>query len=165
MPRILASFVFLVMSLGPAWARSEKTLAYPRADVWATAVRFLVVDERLRILDKDPEAGYVLFELAQDKKKFRGSLEVTTVQVDGRTNVKFIIQIEDRPSWMELAMLERLERKLRAELGAPSPPPSKKPPGPAEDKPADKPADKGADKNKDTDKPREEGGVRISPTP
>jgi hypothetical protein len=171
MPRILASFVFLFMSLGPAWARSEKTLAYPRDQVWPTAVRFLVVDEHLRVLDKDADAGYVLFELREDKKTFRGSLEIMTVQVDGRPNVRFVIQIEDRPHWIEMAMMERLERKLRAEHGSPSPPPSKKPARPeekGEDKPADKPADKTADKSadkKDEGKPREEGGVRISPTP
>jgi len=40
-------------------------------------VRFLVVDEHLRILDKDPNAGYVLFGFA-GQEKFRGSLEVMT---------------------------------------------------------------------------------------
>lgn len=120
---------------GPAWARSEKTLAYQRTDVWPAAVRFLVVDEHLKITDKDADAGYVLFELRDDGKLFRGSLEVMTVVRDGRTLVRFVLQIADRPSWLEIAMLTRLETKLRAELGSPAPPPSKQDPPPAKDEP------------------------------
>jgi hypothetical protein len=135
-----------------AWARSEKTLAYQREDAWPAAVRFLRVDERLKITEKDADAGYVLFELKEEGKTYRGSLEVMTVTVDGRPQVKFVMQVEDRPSWLEIAMLQRLERKLRAELGSPTPPPSKKP---REEAPPPKP--------EEPKKPDE--GVKISPTP
>jgi len=115
-----------------AWARSEKTLAYPRDQAWPTAVRFLVVDEHVRITEKDADAGYVLFELRDDRKMFRGSLELVSLVRDGRSVVRFVLQIADRPSWLEIAMLGRLETKLRAELGAPTPPapePPRKEPG------------------------------------
>ena len=143
----------------PAAARSEKTLAYPRDQVWATAVRFLVVDEHVKVTEKDAEAGYVLFELRDDGKPFRGSLEVMTVVRDGRTLVRFVLQIEDRPSWLEIAMLARLETKLRAELGAPSPPPS---PRPDPDPPRkDGPKQDGPKQ----DEPRQDDGPPVSPTP
>jgi hypothetical protein len=120
----------------PVWARAEKTLAYQRAEVWPAAVRFLVVDEHVKITDKDADAGYVLFELRDEGKPFRGSLEVMTVVRDGRSHVRFVLRIEDRPSWLEIAMLARLETKLRAELGSPSPPPTKPDaPPPAKDEP------------------------------
>ena len=119
----------------PAWARSEKTLAYQRAEVWPAAVRFLVVDEHVKVTEKDAEAGYVLFELRDDGKLFRGSLEVMTIVRDGRSAVRFVLQIADRPSWLEIAMLARLETKLRAELGSPSPAPSKPEPPKEEPKP------------------------------
>ena len=138
----------------PASARSEKTLAYPRDQVWPTAVRFLVVDEHVRVTEKDAEAGYVLFDLRDDGKTFRGSLEVMTVVRDGRTGVRFVLQIEDRPSWLEIAMLARLETKLRAELGAPSPSPGKpEPEPPRKDAPAP-----------DAPKP-DDHGPPISPVP
>lgn len=139
----------------PASARSDKTFAYPRDQVWPTAVRFLVVDERVKVTEKDAEAGYVLFELRDDGKLFRGSLEVMTVVRDGRTLVRFVLQIEDRPSWLEIAMLARLETKLRAELGSPSPPPS---PKPAPDAPKDEP------KAPKPDAPRDDGPP-VSATP
>lgn len=137
-------------------ARSEKTLAYPRDQVWSTAVRFLVVDEHVKVIEKDPEAGYVLFDLKDDGKSYRGSLEVLTVVRERRTSVRFVLQIEDRPDWIEVAMLTRLERKLRTELGSPAPPPAKDPPKePSPDEPA---------KPKDPPRP-DEGGPPISPTP
>ena len=148
MRRLLASLVLagtLIVTLaGDGEARSEKTLAYTRETVWPTAVRFLVVDERVKVTDKDPDAGYVLFELKDEGKTFRGSLEVMTVVKDKRTSVKFVLQIQDRPDWMEIAMLNRLERKLRSELGSPSPVASPLPaptPAPSEEpKPAEPPA-------------------------
>ena len=141
----------IIATASTAWARAEKTLAYTREAVWPAAVRFIRVDERLKIVEKDADAGYVLFELREEGKTFRGSLEVMTVVVDGRSVVRFVMQIEDRPTWLEVAMLTRLERKLRAELGSPSPPPS--PPSPPPKKQPD-------------DKPKsDDGGPPVSPTP
>jgi hypothetical protein len=119
----------LLVSLLPlsAHARSERTLAYARDQVWPAAVRFVRVDERLKVTEKDADAGYLLFELHEDGKVFRGSLEIFAVTQGSRGGVRFVIQIEDRPSYLEVAMLERLERKLRAELGSPSPAPSRPP--------------------------------------
>jgi len=155
----LAVAVAAVAALAaPAAARSEKTLAYPRDQVWPTAVRFLVVDEHVKVTEKDAEAGYVLFDLRDDGKTFRGSLEVMTVVRDGRTLVRFVLQIEDRPSWLEIAMLARLETKLRAELGSPSPPPSPKPDPDPPRRDAPKPD------GPTPDEPKQDGPP-VSPTP
>lgn len=131
--RAVATACGLAMIAGlasPADARADKTLAYRRDQAWPAAVRFLVVDEHARITEKDAEAGYVMFELREDKKTFRGALELAAVERDGRAAVTFVLQIEDRPSWVEASMLARLERKLRAELGAPAPAPSPRPADP-----------------------------------
>jgi hypothetical protein len=169
-PRRRRSLATLALALGVlgapslAAARSEKTLAYPRDQVWPTAVRFLVVDEHVKVTEKDPDAGFVTFELRDDGKTFRGALEVMTVVRDGRTLVRFVLQIEDRPSWLEIAMLTRLETKLRAELGMPSPGPSKEPgKPPAKDAPKD--SGKDAPKDGKRDEPASDDGPRISPTP
>jgi hypothetical protein len=146
----------LVTGAPPASARSEKTLAYPRDQAWPTAVRFLVVDEHARVTEKDAEAGYVMFELRDDGKLFRGTLEVVTLVRDGRTVVRFVLQIADRPSWLEIAMLDRLERKLRVELGSPSPAPDAPPPPRKDDPKPDSPR---------PDPPGPGDGPPISPTP
>jgi hypothetical protein len=136
----------MLLASGVAEARSEKTLAYQRDQAWPTAVRFLRVDAKLKVIEKDADAGYVLFEFVEDKKTFRGSLEVIEVVKDGRKLVRFVITIEDRPSWVEIEMLTKLERKLRVELGTPAPAPTPKdPPKKVEPKPEPKPDDKPKD--------------------
>lgn len=146
MRRALASLL-LVLATHTAWARSEKTVGYAREQAWATVVRFLVVDEHVKITDKDADAGYVMFELRDDGKTFRGSLELIGVVEDRRPRLKLVMQIDDRPDWVELAMLTRLERKLRAELGS-APAPSAPPKAPA-----------------DPPKSDDGGGPPVSPTP
>jgi hypothetical protein len=148
---------------GEAAARSEKTLAYPRDQAWPAAVRFLAVDERLKLVEKDEGAGYVLFELRDEGKLFRGSLEVVVIAAPGRTLVRFVLTIEDRPSWLEAVMLGRLERKLRAELGAPAPAPSPRPRDGAPKDGAPKDAPKAGPKAPAP--PPDDGGPPISPTP
>jgi hypothetical protein len=129
----------LVLASSTAYARSEKTLAYEREPAWATSVRFIRVNAGLKVIEKDAEAGYVIFEFKEEKKTFRGSLELIEVVKDGRKALRFVMTIEDRPSWVELEMLTKLEQKLRAELGAPAPSPTPKPkqppPKPQEPKP------------------------------
>ncbi|KAB2908063.1 MAG: hypothetical protein F9K40_04565 [Kofleriaceae bacterium] len=117
----------------PAGAKSDKTVVYAVEKVFPAAVRFLRVDEGVKITEKDADAGYVMFELAQDGKTFPGALELVVAESSGRPAVKLVLRIEDRPSYVETAMLERLERKLRAELGS-EPPPVKKT-EPREEKP------------------------------
>jgi hypothetical protein len=129
----------LLLATGVAEARSEKTLAYPREQAWPAAVRFIRVDAHLKIVEKDADAGYVIFELREENKTFRGSLEVVDTVKDGRHQVRFVMQIEDRPQWLEIEMLNKLEQKLRAELGSPAPAPSAPPP-PKKEEPPKKPA-------------------------
>jgi hypothetical protein len=128
----------LVVLPAPAMAKSEKTVVYGVAKVFPTAVRFLRVDERVKITEKDADAGYVMFELREEGKTFPRALELIEAEDAGRPAVKLILRIEDRPSYVEQAMLERLERKLRAELGSEPPPvrpvPPETKPGPNEKK-------------------------------
>jgi hypothetical protein len=159
----LAVLAVLAASGAPAAARSEKTLAYPRDQAWPAAVRFLAVDERLRVLEKDADAGYVLFELRDEGKLFRGALEVISLVEGGRPVIRFVLAIEDRPSWLEAAMLGRLERKLRLELGSPAPAPSPRPKEPPKDGPAAPPKDGPAAPRPPP--PADGGGPPISPTP
>jgi hypothetical protein len=162
---VVAWIACVLCAASVAEARSEKTLAYPRDQAWAAAVRFVRVDEQLKIIEKDADAGYVLFELHEDGRTFRGPLEVVDILKDGHHEIRFVVSIEDRPSWVEIQMLDRLERKLRAELGEPD-----EPPPPPKKKPDDKKDDKGgkdgeADKDKPKDESPKDDGPPVSPTP
>src|SRR5690348_14030814 len=93
----LSSALGLLLAATAAHARSERTFAYPRDEAWPAAVRFIRVDEHLKITDKDASAGYVIFELHEEKRTFRGSLELIDAPEDGRPAVRFVITLEDRP--------------------------------------------------------------------
>ena len=108
----------------PAEASSQRDSQYAYRQVWPAAVRLLRVDLGHDILEKDSEAGYVLFEAREEGKTFRGSLELVRLEGEGQKRVRIIVRIADRPSYVELGLLDRLERKLRDEYG---PPPRSRP--------------------------------------
>ena len=98
--------------------------AYAFDKVWPTSLRFLKIDEKVKIVEKDQEAGYVVFELTQDKKTFTGTAEyVQETDRRGRKATKLIVKIADRPDYVEQGILDRFERKLREDLGPPPDPP------------------------------------------
>lgn len=121
-PNIVVATALLGLSTWPgaAHAKADKVVRYAYAQVWPAAVRFLRLDEGFTIVEKDAEAGYVIFELSEEGKQFRGALELVRIRDDNRrAALRMIVRLEDRPSYMELGILDRLERKLRTELGPP----------------------------------------------
>lgn len=120
---VVAHALALTAVMGSAAARSERTTYHGYDQVWSSSVRFLRVDEGFEILEKDADAGYVLFAVKQDNKQFRGALELVRIKDErGRPAIRLVLRIEDRPTYVEIGVLERLERKLREEYGEPPPP-------------------------------------------
>jgi hypothetical protein len=135
-PGALALAVLLAVGVGlwpgPAAAKSQKKLAYAYEQVWPAVVRFLRVDEGFEIIEKDADAGYVIFTVSDDGKRFRGSMElVRTGEKEDQPGLLLLVAIEDRPEYMEQGIIERFEQKLRAELGSPRPPKPAAPAAPA----------------------------------
>ena len=155
-PVVLAGAVVALVCLTPsvAAARTQATLSYPYAKVWPTIVRFLRIDEGFRVTEKDSEAGYVLFEVEEDGHIFRGSFEIAKVRDQQRRNAsRVIVQIHDRPAYMEQGLIDRLELKLRRELGEPAPPPAAPEPKPErKKKPDNVPRDKAGEDREDGEK-------------
>jgi hypothetical protein len=108
----------------PAWARSQTTVTYPAERVFAAAIRFVRVDLDAKILDRDADAGFVVFEYVDDGKPYRSALEVVATD----KGVSIILDIADRPDYLEQVLLDRLRRRLRDDLGdEPRPAPPAKP--------------------------------------
>jgi hypothetical protein len=115
--------VLLCALASPAWAKSTRVMAHAYDRVWPASLRFLRVDEHLKITEKDSDAGYVLFELVDGKKTFQGALElVRTKDSKERDVTRVVMTLSDRPAYMEEGFLDRLEQKLRGELGDPPAP-------------------------------------------
>lgn len=124
---------------GAALARSAALLSYPIGDVWAGAVRFIRVDRGYPIVEKDEGSGYVLFELAEGAKTYKGSLELVRATDDaGRDSTRAVFSVPGLPRHFEAMLLDKLSAKVREERGPPAPPPPRDRPSPppSSDKPA-----------------------------
>lgn len=106
----------------PAFAKTSRDSPYAFEQTWNSAVRLLRVDLGYKIDEKDERNGYLLFEYEDKGVKGGGSIEMFR----GDKAVRVICQLPKFPSYHEVVILDRLEKKLREEYG---PPPEKlKPP-------------------------------------
>jgi hypothetical protein len=112
-----------------ARARSSNVVSYAAGDVWPTAIRFLRVDRDYNVKEKDEVAGYIIFDVVENKRTYRGSLElVKTTDGDGRAATQMVVTLTELPRHFEVALLDKLTAKLRDERGPPGPPPPRQPP-------------------------------------
>lgn len=124
--------------LAPAAANARKQgeLAYAFDQVWNAALRLVRVDLRMPVTDRDPDAGYLLFEYIDHGKRFAGSIELVRGASRGpQPLTRTVIQVPGMPGYVEAMLYDKLQRKLRDELGdaiQPSKPPSKPPQRPSE---------------------------------
>lgn len=123
--------LLILLLAWPAYAKTSRDLSYSFDRVWPALVRFLRVDEKLKVTEKDADAGYVLFELADGKRSFPGAAELAkTTDELGRAAVRLTIKIGDRPAYMEAGIADRFAEKIHEELGEPAPPPAAAAPPP-----------------------------------
>jgi hypothetical protein len=130
-PALFCSIVLSLVGLADtALARRESSLRYPFSLVWTTAVRMVRVDYASPITEKDKDEGYFLFSFVHEGKEHPGSFEVIEDAEDG---ARVVVQIPAMPSYVEQMLIDKLERKLSLDHGAPREP---KKPAPEEKKPA-----------------------------
>jgi len=103
-------------------ARTDRELTYRENEIWHSAIRFLRVDSGFKILEKDRDAGYVLFAYKDGTSVYTASLEMVSTAHDNKVFVRTRIQIENQPRYVEAVLLDRFVRKLRDEYGDPPPP-------------------------------------------
>jgi hypothetical protein len=115
----------------PASARVEANSGYSKLQTFSCALRLLRVDRGYEVVEKDPEAAYVLFRypVSGQKERSNGSVEV----VDTSAGVRVFVQLPRLPEYHEALLRDALLKKLREEYGPPAKPtPPAKPPAPAE---------------------------------
>lgn len=128
----LAFGVVALFSSRGADAKVEVDSDYTKSQTYNGALRYLRVDLGYEIVEKDMDAGYILFRFdpSRNNNPKSGSLEV----IETKDRVKVVIQLPQLPSYHETVLRDGLLKKLRTELGEPpkkkkDPPP--KPPGDA----------------------------------
>ena len=113
----------------------SRVLSYPAAQVWPAAIRYLRVDRAYDLVDRDRDAGFILFDFPlsgrSDAPMGRGSLElVETEDASGRAAVRLQVSTDAGPAHLPHAIAEGLAKKLKEERGQPAPPPRLEPPPP-----------------------------------
>ena len=129
----------LLLALG-ADARVEAESGYSKAQTYSGALRYLRVDLGYEVVEKDPEAAYLLFRYlpAGRRDTTNGSIEVVEIRV----RVRLLVQLPQMPRYHETVLRDGLLRKLRDEYGEPAP---RKPEPKPEPKPdSEPPKDAGA---------------------
>lgn len=138
----------LLLGASPWWAsaaraRKQRELPQRIDQVWNAALRMIRVDLQLAVTDRDQEGGYVLFEYVSNGKRFPGSIELIAQGKGARPSTVVVAQVRGQPSYVEVMLLDRLEKKLFEEIGLPAEPPKeapKPPPPPPEDAGEPKPS-------------------------
>jgi hypothetical protein len=127
--------VVALFSARGADAKVEVDSDYTKTQTYNGALRYLRVDLGYEILEKDVDAGYILFRFdpGRHNNPKNGSLEV----IETKDRVKVVIQLPQLPSYHETVLRDGLLKKLRSELGEP---PKKK-----KDPPPQPPGDGGTD--------------------
>lgn len=111
--------------------KHERTISYPLAQVWPATLRYLRVDQGYALVDRDAEAGFILFDIpvarrGGEDRTVRGSIEMfATEDMSGRPSVHVSISTEGGPTHLPHTLAEGLASKLKRERGAPAPPPPK----------------------------------------
>lgn len=121
---LCAALLGVGLLASPARARVEAESEYTKAQTYNGALRYVRVDLGYEIVEKDPDAGYILFRYQPPGRKnnpTNGSLEVIEI----KERVKIVIQLPQMPTYHETTLRDGLLRKLRSEYG--EPPKRKKP--------------------------------------
>jgi len=127
--KITVSLVFSLVfaASGSAWAGSHRDLAYTSNQTWTSAVRLLRLDLGFDLSERDRDAGYVVFTYIEGEQSHTARLElIERTLTDGRQGVRVVVTVPSLPTYVELHLLDRLERKLRDEVGEPPPRPSRR---------------------------------------
>ena len=108
----------------------DSTYGYDRT--WNAAVRMVRVDMNLKILEKDEQTGYLLFEYTSPesgRQVSHGSIELVRPR-EPDAPIHVIVQLPQMPRYHEQVLLNQLTRKMKTEYGdppvhrpSPAPPP------------------------------------------
>ncbi|MEM9462520.1 MAG: hypothetical protein AAGF11_50700 [Myxococcota bacterium] len=119
-----------IFALGTRLQHS-RLLSYPVDQVWPAAIRYLRVDRAYALVDRDRDAGFILFDFplpGRPEDAGRGSVElVATEDASGRAAVRLEISTDAGPTHLPHAIAEGLAKKLKEERGQPAPPPTPTP--------------------------------------
>jgi hypothetical protein len=127
-----------------AGARVDGSSSYTKAQTYSGALRYVRVDMGYEVVEKDPDAAYLIFKYAPPGSAKGTSVSGTLEVIEANGGVRLFVNLPRMPEYYERMFRDGLLKKLRDEYGAP----------PSAKKPSDKPpTDKPAPEKPGPDKP------------
>jgi len=125
-------------------ARVDGASVYSKAQTYSGALRYLRVDLGYEVVEKDPDAAYLIFKYTAPGGSKNSAVTGTLEVIESTGGVRLFVNLPRMPEYYERVFRDGLMKKLKDEYGAP-PPVAKKPveKAPAEKKP-DAPPDDGS---------------------
>jgi hypothetical protein len=129
----------LLATVGSAEARVDGGSSYSKAQTYSGALRYVRVDLGYEVVEKDPDAAYLIFKYTAPGGSKNNAVTGTLEVIEGSGGgVRLFVSLPRMPEYYERVFRDGLMKKLKDEYGAP-PPVAKKPveKAPAEKKPAE----------------------------
>jgi hypothetical protein len=114
-----AALVALLSLSAETDAKTTFDSAYTFEQTFNAALRLVHIDLGLKITERDPAAGYLLFDYRNPESGPRatpGSIEMVPSR---DAVVKVVIQLPQMPRYHEQVLMNELVQKLKAEYGEP----------------------------------------------
>lgn len=120
-------------------ARVDGGSSYSKAQTYSGALRYVRVDLGYEVVEKDPDAAYLIFKYTAPGGGKNSAATGTLEVVESNGGVRLFVSLPRMPEYYERVFRDGLLKKLRDEYGAPavSKKPSEK--APSEKAPTDKP--------------------------
>jgi hypothetical protein len=117
-------------------ARVDGGSSYSKAQTYSGALRYVRVDLGYEVVEKDPDAAYLIFKYTAPGGSKNSAVTGTLEVIEANGGVRLFVSLPRLPEYYERVFRDGLLKKLRDEYGAP-PPVAKKPSdkSPAEKKP------------------------------
>lgn len=122
----------IALAAMPAAARVDGSSGYSKAQTYSGALRYVRVDLGYEVVEKDPDAAYLIFKYTMPGGSKNNAVTGTLEVVEAQGGVRLFVSLPRMPEYHERIFRDGLLKKLKEEYGAP-PPAAKKP---AQDKPA-----------------------------
>jgi hypothetical protein len=119
-----------------AEARVDGGSSYTKAQTYSGALRYVRVDLGYEVVEKDPDAAYLIFKYTAPGGSKTSAVTGTLEVIEANGGVRVFVNLPRLPEYYERVFRDGLLKKLRDEYGAP-PVVAKKP---AEKPGAEKPA-------------------------
>lgn len=99
----------------PVAGAAREEVPYTRSQVYSAALRYLRIELRYEVTERDDEAAYLLFEyqpLGQSRRRF-GAVEIVPLS----SGVRLVVRLPEQPRYEEVVLRDGLVRKLRDDYG------------------------------------------------